>query len=126
MTSGLAAALYNLANLRLLMGSVPKMGRSHFFAMLLVINGLLLGTLPVLWGAGLDWLVGWHINWGSWEWNRFTVMYVMLAGIMVTGQFFRRRIPEPQAMSTEAFLQELLVNTTSRALSRLGLRRPMG
>lgn len=124
-TAGLAGGLFNLANARLVMGTVPELGRSHFFALFSVAGSVIQGTLPVVWGMFLDAVGPWRVTWGGWEWNRYSVMYLLLIGIMIAAQYFRRRVPEPRAMGTDEFLKELLVKTPSRALSRLFLRRPL-
>lgn len=124
-TAGLATSLFNLANTRLVMATVPQMGRSHFFAMFSVITNVTLGSLPVVWGAGLDLVGNWRARWGAWEWNQYTLLYAALTAIMLLALWLSRHLSEPRAMSTDAFLQELVLKTPGRALSRLLLRRPM-
>lgn len=51
---GLAGAVFGVANTRIIMGSVPVMGRNHFFAVFTVVSGLGLGGAPMVWGALLD------------------------------------------------------------------------
>jgi len=124
LTSGVANSLYNLANTRLVMATVPPMGRSHFFALFTVVTSLVLGVLPVVWGILLDSLAGWGVHWRAWEWNQYSLLYGALV-ILVGGALgMRTRLSEPRAMTTDAFLRELLVETPSRALSRLLARRP--
>ncbi len=123
-TAGLAMSLFNLANTRLVMATVPAAGRTHYFAMFSVITNVTLGSLPVFWGAGLDWVGTWSARWGAWEWNQYTLLYAALTAIMVVALGFCRRLTEPRAMPIDAFLQELVVKTPGRALSRLFPRRP--
>ncbi len=123
-TSGLGLAALNLANQRLAMAIVPVMGRSHFFALFSVVNGLTLGVFPVLWGMALDSLAGWRVTWNWWEWNQFSVLYVALAAVVLGGQIFHARLTEPRAMTTEEFFRELFVKTPARAITRLIARRP--
>jgi len=123
-TSGLANALYNLANTRLVMATVPPMGRSHFFALFTVVTSLVLGVLPVFWGILLDSLSGWGTTWGTWQWNQYSLLYSALVVIVMVALGLRKRLREPRAMTTDAFLRELLVETPSRAVSRLLARRP--
>jgi MFS family permease len=123
LTSGIACALFNLANTRLAMATVPPVGRSHFFAVYTVVNNLVLGVLPVGWGLLIDGLAGWQQRWGLWEWNQYSVGYAALVVILVVSQVFRARLTEERAMNTDVFLNELLVQTPSRALSRLLTRR---
>lgn len=124
-TAGLAVSLFNLANTRLVMSTVPQMGRSHFFAMFSVITNVTLGSLPVVWGAGLDLVGTWHTRWGAWEWNQYSLLYAALTSVMLLALYLCRHLSEPRAMTTDAFLQELVLKTPARALSRLLLRRPI-
>jgi hypothetical protein len=123
-TAGLATSLFNLANTRLVMSTVPQMGRSHFFAMFSVITNVTLGSLPVVWGAGLDLVGNWHARWGAWEWNRYSLLYAALTAVMLLALYLCRHVTEPRAMTMDVFLQELVLKTPGRALSRLLLRRP--
>lgn len=122
--SGLGLAALNVGNQRLAMSIVPEMGRSHFFALFSVVNGLTLGLLPVAWGVALDGLAGWHRSWGQFEWNHFSVLYAALVVIAIAAQVWHTRLTEPRAMTTEEFFHELFVKTPARALSRLLARRP--
>jgi MFS family permease len=123
-TAGVATSLFNLANTRLMMCTVPQMGRSHFFAMFSVITNVTLGSLPVVWGAGLDWVGDWRAHWGAWEWNQYSLLYAALTALMLLALSLGRHLSEPRAMTMEAFLQELVLKTPGRALSRLLPRRP--
>jgi MFS family permease len=123
-TAAFAGALFGLANTRLAMASVPAMGRSHFFAIYTVVNNLVLGILPVAWGLLIDGLAGWQTRWKFWEWNQYSVAYAALIVIIAVSQIFRARLTEERAMSTDVFLNELLVKTPSRAITRLLARRP--
>jgi len=123
-TGSVGFTLFHAANMRLAMGTIPAMGRSHFFALFSVVTSLVMGLMPVLWGILVDCLEGWRWRTGAWEWNQYSVLYLALVLLIVAAQFCRRRVPEPKAMTTEAFFHELFVVTPSRALSRLWLRRP--
>jgi MFS family permease len=124
LTSGLAISLYNLANTRLVMATVPPMGRSHFFALFTVVTSLALGVLPVFWGILLDSLAGWNVTMAGWQWNQYSLLYCVLVLIVVIALIMLKRVTEPRAMSTEEFLRELVVKTPARAISRLIWRRP--
>ena len=49
LTSAMGGALWNLANVRIIMGIVPKMGRPHFLALYTVAGNLTLGLVPLAW-----------------------------------------------------------------------------
>ncbi|HTS16718.1 MAG TPA: MFS transporter, partial [Verrucomicrobiae bacterium] len=124
-TSAIGVSAFNLANMRLVMASVPPMGRSHFFALYTVLTSLVSGIFPIVWGMLLDGLAGWGGSWSSWQWNQFSLLYAAQAAIMIVAVVLRNRVSEARAMTTDAFLRELLVKTPSRAISRLLPRRPV-
>jgi MFS family permease len=78
---GLAGALFGVANTRIIMGSVPAMGRNHFFALFTVISGLGLGGAPIVWGAMLDALGSLEVAAGGWSVNRYSVYFAALGGL---------------------------------------------
>jgi hypothetical protein len=124
-TAGIGISLFNLANMRLVMATVPAMGRSHFFALYTVVTSLVSGVLPIFWGILLDALAGWGGPWSRWQWNQYSLLYSALVVIMAVALVLRNRLSEARAMTTDAFLRELLVETPSRAISRLLARRPL-
>ncbi|HVM62837.1 MAG TPA: MFS transporter [Verrucomicrobiae bacterium] len=124
-TSAIGMAAFNLANTRLVMASVPAMGRSHFFALYTVVTSLVSGIFPIFWGMLLDALAGWGGAWSRWQWNPYSLLYVAMAVGMCVAVVLRSRVTEARAMTTDAFLRELLVKTPSRAISRLLPRRPV-
>jgi MFS family permease len=118
-TSGLGGALWNLANVRIVMGIVPHMGRPHFLALYSVASNLTIGLVPLLWGPVMDGLDRWHVAWGYWQWNSYSLFYCTLAFTMGVGLFMLRAVVEPISMTWDVFMTELLVKTPSRAVSRL-------
>jgi MFS family permease len=118
-TSGLGGALWNLANVRMVMGIVPAMGRPHFLALYSVASNLTVGLVPLLWGPVMDYLDHWHVAWGYWQWNSYSLFYCTLAFTMGVGLFMLRSVAEPKTMTWDVFMTELLVKTPSRAVSRL-------
>ncbi len=44
--AGIATAIFNLANARITMATMPEMGRNHFFALFTVITSLGWGLRP--------------------------------------------------------------------------------
>ena len=118
-TSGLGGALWNLANVRTVMGIVPVMGRPHFLALYSVASNLSVGLVPLFWGRVMDYLEGWHVAWGYWQWNAYSLLYCTLAFTIIIGLFALRSVAEPETMTWDAFMRELLVKTPSRAVSRL-------
>lgn len=119
LTSGLGYALWNLANVRTVMGIVPVMGRPHFLALYSVASNLTIGLVPLLWGPVMDGLEHWHVAWGYWQWNSYSLLYCALTLTIVSGLFALREVAEPETMTWDVFMRELLVKTPSRAMGRL-------
>lgn len=116
-SAALGNSMYGLANVRLLMATVPAMGRSHFLALFSAIIAVATGLLPVMWGLLLDGLRHFGAQWGPWIWNNYSVLYGVLVLLALIAQFLRHRLEEPQAMPTEEFFQSLLLRVPARLLS---------
>jgi MFS family permease len=119
LTSGVGGALWNLANVRIVMSIVPEMGRPHFLALYSVTSNLTLGLVPLFWGPVMDYLDGWHVAWGFWQWNSYSLLYCTLAFTMGIGLFALKAVADSETMTWDVFMTELLVKTPSRAVSRL-------
>lgn len=78
---GLAGAVFGVANTRIIMGSVPVMGRNHFFALFTVVTSLGLGGAPMAWGAILDLLGPLDVVTGGISVDRYTVYFGVLAAL---------------------------------------------
>jgi Na+/melibiose symporter-like transporter len=118
-TSGFGLALWNLANVRMIMGIVPVMGRAHFLALYSVASNLTLGIVPLVWGPVMDYLEHWRVAWGYWNWNSYSLLYAVLTLTMMIGVGVLQTLDEPKKMTWDVFMSELLVKTPSRAVSRL-------
>lgn len=68
--TGLSAANFNVANMRITMATMPEMGRNHFFALFTVITSLGLGAAPVMWGVTLDAIGSYEVATGWFTWRR--------------------------------------------------------
>ncbi|MEI7865356.1 MAG: hypothetical protein WCI38_08280, partial [Chthoniobacterales bacterium] len=75
---GFAGAMFGVASTRIVMGSVPVMGRNHFFALYAVVSGLGLGGAPMVWGAVLDTLGTLEVAVGGVSVNRYTIYFAAL------------------------------------------------
>jgi len=118
-TSGFGSALWTLANIRMVMGIVPVMGRPHFLALYTVASNLTIGTVPLIWGPILDYLEKWHVAWGIWNWNCYSLLYAALTFNMLIGLCVLQTLNEPKKMTWDVFISELLVKMPSRAISRV-------
>ncbi len=110
--------ILGLSSTRLLMGLVPMMGRSHFFAISSVAVSLTMGVMPIIWGFtldGLNRLLGnGFVFLPGWNWNPYSLFYAVIICGTLASQFLRRRLDEPRAMSTEEFLRILLIQSPTR------------
>ncbi len=119
LTAGFGAALWNLGNIRFVMGIVPPTGRPHFLALYSVASNLTLGGVPLIWGAILDHLETWRYSWGWWNWNGYTLLYAVLALTTIAGVSILQTLDEPKKMTWDIFMREFLVKMPARAVSRL-------
>jgi MFS family permease len=116
---GLCNALFSIANNRLAMGIVPTMGRNHFFALFAVVWQLTLGISPILWGILLDAVGSRTLTSLGFEWNRFSVFFVLAMAAFAYTFTLTRRLDEPRAAGAHAMLHELLVQHPQKWLVRL-------
>lgn len=114
-TAGAGGAALVLASQRLLMGTVPGQGRSHFFAMYSVAVALGQGLAPVFWGLALDYTVGWT----GWGLNAHAALYLCSTVLVVLAIAASLQLSEPRALSAVELLADLLVHTPRRALAQL-------
>ncbi len=91
---GLAGAVFGVANTRIVMGSVPVMGRNHFFALFTVVSSLGLGAAPVAWGAMLDAVGSRQMEVGPWMLDRYGIYFAALALLAVIDRFLVARLHE--------------------------------
>jgi uncharacterized membrane protein YhaH (DUF805 family) len=101
------------------MAIVPKMGRSHFFALYSVVANIAVGISPVLWGLCIDAVGAREGMFLGIEWNRYTVFF---AGVFVSlgaTLVLARRLHEPAAASMEALLRGILIHSPQRMWLRL-------
>ncbi|HEU5126168.1 MAG TPA: MFS transporter [Verrucomicrobiae bacterium] len=119
---GLLAALVNMANNRLAMAVIPKMGRNHFFALYSVLANVTLGLAPIAWGLLID-AVGQHeAMWLGISWNRYTVFFAVASLAFVCSLALSRFLDEPEAASMEDLLREILIQSPQRFWLRFGPR----
>jgi MFS family permease len=122
-TAGIGLALYSSAHLRLLMGIVPAMGRSHFFALFSVAGSLVAGLAPLGWGLLTDALAKFRIG-TEIQLNGFVILYGVIALIMIPSLILLARVQEERAASTEELIRELVRETPWRSITRWWNRRP--
>ena len=91
---GLAGAVFGVANTRIVMGSVPVMGRNHFFALFTVVSSLGLGAAPVVWGAVLDALRSREIAVAGLPLDRYAVYFGALVVLALIDRLLVRGLHE--------------------------------
>lgn len=111
---GLGASMVNMANTRLAMAVVPTMGRNHFFALFSVVGSLALGVSPILWGLLIDTFLWLQVNWHGFEFNRYTVFYLLVAVVFGVTLILCRKLDEPEAGSLEDLLRDMLQQSPLR------------
>lgn len=78
LAAGAASAAFNLANVRIVMATMPEMGRNHFFALFTVLTSLGLGTSPIVWGLLLDLIGSFEVTTGIFVWRRHSFYFLGL------------------------------------------------
>jgi MFS family permease len=116
---GMSVSLVNMANTRLAMATIPVMGRNHFFALFSVVSNLTLGLSPVLWGLMIDALQSLHWRWHAIEFNRYSCFFIGAALMFAVALAFCRRLEEPQAVTMEKLLRDVLIDSPLRVWVRL-------
>lgn len=124
-TWAIGLALFSLANTRLLMATVPVMGRSHFFAIHSVVTSLVSGFSPFLWGLLVDGSKGWDRWIGPVHVHTFSVIYLIIMIVVASSLFMLSKIEEPKAMPADDFFNEFFIRTPVRAFSRIFVKRWM-
>jgi len=99
--SGLAGANFNLANARLIMATMPEMGRNHFFALFTVITSLGLGAAPVIWGVSLDMIGTYEAVTGVFVWGRHSIYFMALFVLTIAAILYARTLHEDASLGTE-------------------------
>lgn len=119
---GLSGSMVNLANLRLAMIAVPEGGRSYFFAVFSVVGSVSLGMSPIIWGIFVDGLHDFERAWGAFEFNRFSLLFLVLAAMSGVTALLTRRLEEPEAGGLEEVVRHVLVRSPMRYLLRFWFR----
>jgi MFS family permease len=92
--AGVAGANFNLANVRIIMATMPEMGRNHFFALFTVITSLGLGAAPIIWGISLDVIGTYEAVTGAFHWRRHSIYFLALFFLNIVAMGFVRRLHE--------------------------------
>jgi len=113
---GLAYSLANMAQNRLAMAVVPKMGRDHFFALFSVITNVTLGLSPVFWGVFIDVLAKIHGKWCGLELNRFSLFFAVVTLCFLLTAIFATRLEERNAATMDELFKDIVQHSPLRFL----------
>ncbi len=102
--AGVAGANFNLANVRIIMSTMPEMGRNHFFSLFTVITSLGLGAAPVLWGVSLDFIGTYEAVTGVFHWRRHSIYFLALFALNLLALSFIRRLHEARGGETSSLV----------------------
>lgn len=92
--AGVAGSNFNLANVRIIMATMPEMGRNHFFALFTVITSLGLGAAPIVWGVSLDFIGTYEAVTGVFHWRRHSIYFLALFLLNLVALTLIRRLHE--------------------------------
>ena len=115
---GFAFSMFGMALTRLTMATVPRMGRSHFFAMYSVVGSLAVGVFPILWGILIDALAAVDIFWMGLNWNQYSIYFTALLVVMGVVAVLVMRLEEKKAVRVNDLLRDLIRNNPLRGWLR--------
>ena len=120
--AGVSGANFGLAITRLMMNTMPSMGRSHFFAFFTVIASLGTGLAPILWGMQIDACNGLHAATGPLDWNKYSLYYFAVLVITVITWALAFFLHEKESLDGRLTMRDLLLTMKLKRLSRLWMR----
>jgi len=101
---GVAGANFNLANVRIVMSTMPEMGRNHFFALFTVITRLGLGGAPIVWGVSLDMIGTYEAITGGLHWGRHSFYFAATFCLTMIALWLLGRLHEAKSGETASLL----------------------
>lgn len=122
LVAGIAGANFGLALTRLMMNTMPSMGRSHFFAFFSVITSLGAGLAPILWGMMIDALNHLDRATGPLNWNKYSVYYLAVLVITIFTWAFVFFLHEKESPAGRLSIRDLLLTMKLKRLSRFWMR----
>ncbi len=111
---GLLASVVNMANSRLAMAIIPKMGRNHFFALYSVLSNVTLGLAPIAWGLLIDAIGNRQTTWLGLSWNSYTIFFAAASVAFCAALALARMLEEPEAASLEDLVRDILIESPQR------------
>jgi MFS family permease len=105
---GFAFATFYMSLTKLVMATVPEMGKSHFFALYSVVGSLAVGVFPILWGIFIDTLAAVNVFWMGLIWNQYSIYFTALLVVLVIVAVLVMRLEEKQAVRVNELLRDLI------------------
>lgn len=111
---GFAFCTFGMSLTKLVMGTVPDAGKSHFFALYSVVGSLTLGICPFLWGTLIDSLDGVEIIRLGLNWNQYSISFSLLVGVLVLLFLLVLGLEEEKAANFNQLVRDLIRNNPLR------------
>ena len=111
---GFAFCTFSMSLTKLVMGTVPDAGKSHFFAMYAVVGSLTLGLFPFLWGTLIDSLDGVEIMRFGLNWNQYSISFSLLIGVLALLFLQVLGLEEEKAANFNQLVRDLIRNNPLR------------
>jgi len=111
---GFAFCTFGMSLTKLVMGTVPDSGKSHFFAMYSVVGSLTLGLFPFLWGTLIDSLDGVEIIRFGLNWNQYSISFALLIGVLALLFLLVLGLEEEKAANFNQLVRDLIRNNPLR------------
>jgi MFS family permease len=115
---GIAGGLFSIANTRIAMDTMPVMGRNHFFSLFTVFSSLSLGLAPIGWGIFLDLLANFQTRIGSFEINRYSLYFLLLAVLMIVTFVLANPLVEKKGQPFSLALRDAVIYSRLRLFNR--------
>jgi len=118
MLTGFGGTIFNVTNARIMMATMPQMGRNHFFALYSVVSSLGLATAPVVWGLTLDAIGSYELPGAVFLWNRYSLYFLAVATILLVTVLIARILKEGRQVETDEADLLARLNRLSRPFPR--------
>ena len=111
---GFAFCTFGMSLTKLVMGTVPDAGKSHFFALYSVVGSLTLGLCPFLWGTLIDSMDGVEIIRLGLNWNQYSISFSLLVGVLILLFLMVLGLEEEKAANFNQLVRDLIRNNPLR------------
>ena len=115
---GFAFAMFYMSLTKLVMATVPEMGKSHFFALYSVVGSLAVGVFPILWGILIDTLAAVNVFWMGLNWHQYSIYFTALLVVLAVVLVLVMRLEEKRAVRVNELLRDLIRHNPLRGWLR--------